>query len=102
MFGGSESIEPRKIDKLNEAFEFLEAFMGDSMWMAGDIITIADYSVVATVSTIEVSELCHKKLSSLLSSRSLLIIIIIFFYGICDRVLLTFTFRPAVLIYPSM
>lgn len=54
-----KSEEPREVDekklqKLGEAFAFLEAFMGDSQYMAGDEITIADYSLVATVSSIEV------------------------------------------------
>ncbi|EEB12529.1 GSTD1-5 protein, putative [Pediculus humanus corporis] len=50
---GSNRIDLKKINKLGEAFEFLEAFMGDSLFMAGNVMTIADYSIVATVSTIE-------------------------------------------------
>lgn len=48
-------LDKEKVKKLKEAFEFLEIFMGESDWMAGDDITIADYSLVATVSTIEVN-----------------------------------------------
>ncbi|KAK6628455.1 hypothetical protein RUM43_002270 [Polyplax serrata] len=46
-------LDAKKVSKIHEAFEFLEAFMADSMWMSGDAITIADYSLVATVSSIE-------------------------------------------------
>ncbi|KAL0275072.1 UNVERIFIED_CONTAM: hypothetical protein PYX00_003052 [Menopon gallinae] len=46
-------VDEEKLTRLKEAFEFLEIFMGDSEWMAGDDITIADYSLAVTVSTIE-------------------------------------------------
>nr|CAD7268541.1 unnamed protein product [Timema shepardi] len=46
--------DPEKLKKLEEAFEFLEKFLTGSAWVAGDKITIADYAVIASVSTAEV------------------------------------------------
>nr|CAD7423568.1 unnamed protein product [Timema monikensis] len=46
--------DPEKFKKLEEAFEFLEKFLTGSAWVAGDKITIADYAVIASVSTAEV------------------------------------------------
>ena len=39
--------------KLEEALEFLDIFLADSKYAAGDNVTIADYSLIASVSTLE-------------------------------------------------
>nr|WCC58221.1 glutathione S-transferase [Pharsalia antennata] len=52
-FGGA-SFDPEKLEKLNEAFKFLDGFLTDSEYAAGDKLTLADLSLVATVSTCEV------------------------------------------------
>jgi glutathione S-transferase len=42
------------MDKVEEAFSILDTYLEGHDWVAGDQITIADYSIVATVSTVEV------------------------------------------------
>jgi len=53
MFGGQE-FDSEKYKKLEEAFEFLDTFLSQSSYCAGENITIADHSVVSSVSTAEV------------------------------------------------
>jgi glutathione S-transferase len=53
MFDGQEA-EPEKLDKINEALQYLNQFLEDQDWVAGDSMTIADISVVVTVSNSEV------------------------------------------------
>jgi len=52
MFAGG-SYEPAKLVKIEDAFKFLDEFLGLSAFAAGDKLTIADLSLVATVSTFE-------------------------------------------------
>jgi len=54
MFGGAPRDE-EKLKKLEEALGFLNTFLEGSKYAAGDNITIADHSLLASVSTIEVS-----------------------------------------------
>jgi glutathione S-transferase len=42
-------------EKLEEALEILDNTLKGQTWVAGNNITIADYSIVVTVSSIEVS-----------------------------------------------
>lgn len=42
-------------EKLEEALNILDNTLKGQTWVAGDNITIADYSIVVTVSCIEVS-----------------------------------------------
>ncbi|XP_049856687.1 glutathione S-transferase 1-1-like [Schistocerca gregaria] len=53
VFAGA-SYDPEKLKKLEEAYEFLNKFLEDNEWVAGNSITIADYSLMASVSTAEV------------------------------------------------
>nr|ADR30117.1 glutathione S-transferase delta [Locusta migratoria]AEB91971.1 glutathione S-transferase delta 1 [Locusta migratoria] len=53
MFGGA-SYDPEKLKKLEEAYEFLNKFLEGSDWVAGNSITIADYTIMASVSTAEI------------------------------------------------
>ncbi|XP_053686799.1 glutathione S-transferase D7-like [Sabethes cyaneus] len=55
---GATSTEEQR-DKLYEALGFLETYLGRSRYAAGDHLTIADVSLVSTVSAIE---LCRIKL----------------------------------------
>lgn len=48
--------DPEKFKKIEEAFAFLNTFLGDSKYAAGDHVTLADISLVATVSSFEVAE----------------------------------------------
>lgn len=45
--------DPEKLKRLEEAFGFLNTFLESSKYAAGDSLTLADISLVATVSTIE-------------------------------------------------
>jgi glutathione S-transferase len=42
------------LEKLEDAVNILDKFLEGQTWTAGNNITIADYSIVATVSSIEV------------------------------------------------
>ncbi|XP_065367778.1 glutathione S-transferase 1-like [Calliphora vicina] len=49
----NETKVPRaKIDTLHEIYEFLEVFLKDTQYMAGNDLTIADFSIVATVTSL--------------------------------------------------
>nr|WCC58228.1 glutathione S-transferase [Pharsalia antennata] len=49
------AFDPEKLNKLNEAFEFLDGFLANSEFAAGDNLTLADLSLVATVSTCDIT-----------------------------------------------
>jgi len=53
MFAGG-SYEPAKLTKCDEAFQFLETFLTSTPYTAGDCLTLADLTLVATVTTYEV------------------------------------------------
>lgn len=53
---GSASFDPEKKKKMDEAMGFLNTFIGDSAYAAGDKLTIADLALVATVSTYDVAD----------------------------------------------
>lgn len=48
--------DPEKLKKLEEAVEFLDGFLADSAYAAGDKPTIADYALIASFSTLDVAE----------------------------------------------
>ncbi|KAL3277731.1 hypothetical protein HHI36_013072 [Cryptolaemus montrouzieri] len=54
-FGGAQTFDSSKMDKIKEAFQFLNVFLQNQDFVAGDHLTVADLSIVATVSTYEVS-----------------------------------------------
>ncbi|XP_060525565.1 glutathione S-transferase 1-like [Cylas formicarius] len=51
MFGGAPA-DSAKLDKIKEAFKFLDTFIGGNDYVAGSTLTVADLSLVATASTI--------------------------------------------------
>lgn len=53
VFEGAEP-DAAKYSKLELGYEILDKYLEDHTWAAGDHLTIADFSLVATVSTIEV------------------------------------------------
>jgi glutathione S-transferase len=77
MFEGKE-YDPQKLVKFEEALGFLNTFLGQSTYAAGEHITIADLALVATISSIQLGvgfdlskyedivrwyELCKKEIS---------------------------------------
>jgi glutathione S-transferase len=53
MFAGVPITED-KTKKLEEAFEFLNTFLADSEYVAGNALTVADISLVASVTSMQV------------------------------------------------
>jgi glutathione S-transferase len=54
IFEGAEP-DPASYSKMELGFETLDKYLDDQAWAAGDHLTIADFALVATVSTAEVS-----------------------------------------------
>ena len=53
MFGGAPLTED-KVKRLEEAFEFLNTFLANSDFVAGNTVTVADISLAASVTSIQV------------------------------------------------
>ncbi|CAH1154996.1 unnamed protein product [Phaedon cochleariae] len=47
------SYDPTKLEKINDAFKFLDLFIGDNDYSTGSNLTLADLALVVTVSTYE-------------------------------------------------
>ena len=52
---GRKAADPDHVAAFGEPIELLEKFLEGKEWVAGDNITIADYSIVTTISHMEVS-----------------------------------------------
>lgn len=52
FLGGSDDVE--KLKKVEDALGFLDTFLDKQNYVAGHHLTIADISLIATVSTVEV------------------------------------------------
>jgi glutathione S-transferase len=50
-----EPADPEKLKKADEAVELLDGFLASSTYAAGEKITIADYSLIASFSTFDVA-----------------------------------------------
>jgi len=55
MFAG-QALDQAKVQKVDDTFAFLEIYLKDGGFVAGNKLTIADFSMAAVVSTIET---CH-------------------------------------------
>ncbi|KAL3283064.1 hypothetical protein HHI36_006221 [Cryptolaemus montrouzieri] len=53
LFQGIGDICDDDRDKIIEAFGFMEKYLENSAWMAGDEMTVADLSILATMASIE-------------------------------------------------
>lgn len=53
MFGPGP-FDKSKLEKINDAFKFLETFLSSTPFAAGDNLTLADLALVATVSSYDV------------------------------------------------
>nr|QYA72012.1 glutathione S-transferase [Anoplophora glabripennis] len=51
---GGGPPDPEKLKKANESLEFLDTFLNDSEFVAGDHLTLADLSLVVQISNLEV------------------------------------------------
>lgn len=49
MFHGQNQIPQEKINDVIEAYGFVNTFLDGSKWIAGDQVTIADFSIFETV-----------------------------------------------------
>lgn len=54
IFGNATSLDPSKKRKLDQALEHLNAFLTESKYAAGDHLTIADFSLLASAATMMV------------------------------------------------
>jgi glutathione S-transferase len=53
--GASTVIDAEAKSKLYEAFEWLDSYLEQNDWFVGETVTIADLSILATLSTAVVS-----------------------------------------------
>ncbi|KAJ3663901.1 hypothetical protein Zmor_008119 [Zophobas morio] len=51
---GKKSIDDSDKESVNAVYAFLETFLEKKSWMAGESVTIADYNLYATVTTLNV------------------------------------------------
>lgn len=51
VFEGKTTIDEKDKEHFVEAYGFLNTFLDGKQWVAGDFISVADYSIVATVSS---------------------------------------------------
>ncbi|CAH1154994.1 unnamed protein product [Phaedon cochleariae] len=54
IFFGDGKSDPAKFEKVNDAFKFLDIFIGNNDYSTGNNLTLADLALVSTVSTFEV------------------------------------------------
>ncbi|KAF2902737.1 hypothetical protein ILUMI_03445 [Ignelater luminosus] len=52
--GQANSVPAEKAAEIQEAYEFLEKFLEDRQWMACDNVTLADFSLISSVTTADV------------------------------------------------
>lgn len=51
----NKNFDEEKFKKLEEAFEFLEVYLGKTTYVAGDKLTVADFCILATITTMKVA-----------------------------------------------
>lgn len=54
VFDGKTTIDQPDADKLVEAYGVLEAFLQGQKWVAGDFLSVADYSLATSAGSIAV------------------------------------------------
>lgn len=55
MMGTSTQITEKAFERIDEACEFLNSFLEDRTWLCGDEITIADLSILCTMTAVEIA-----------------------------------------------
>ncbi|MDK3206137.1 glutathione binding-like protein, partial [Escherichia coli] len=63
IFAGVPKSDDKE-KKITDALEILDTFLASSAWAAGDSITVADFSLVASVSTLEAVDIDLKKFAN--------------------------------------
>lgn len=53
LFLGATVVPKERIDAITEVYDFVETFLKDHDYIAGDQLTIADYSIVTSVTCLE-------------------------------------------------
>lgn len=54
IFTTNSNPSDDKLSKLEEALSYIEQFLDNHTWVAGQYLTIADFAMIPTISTIEV------------------------------------------------
>ncbi|EEZ98838.1 Glutathione S-transferase 1-1-like Protein [Tribolium castaneum] len=54
IYGEKKTITSEDTKAAEEVYSFLEAFLEGRQWLTGDFVTIADYSLIATTSSLNV------------------------------------------------
>jgi len=57
LFRGQETPDPEKLTKVHEALGWLNSWLEGKKYITGDNVTVADHSLVATISTFDASGL---------------------------------------------
>ncbi|KAH0820124.1 hypothetical protein GEV33_002665 [Tenebrio molitor] len=53
IYGGERSVPLEKIQRVEEAYGFVEKFLQGQDWIAGDAVTIADFSIISSITTLD-------------------------------------------------
>lgn len=56
---GLKSILTESREKLTDTLTVLDGFLSNTKWVAGNNITIADYSILGTITTVKVGPFIH-------------------------------------------
>ncbi|XP_032590727.1 glutathione S-transferase 1 [Drosophila grimshawi] len=54
LFGGMTVVPKERIEAIIQVYDFLEAFLKDHDYMAGDQLTIADFSLISSISSLDI------------------------------------------------
>lgn len=52
LFLGKTEVPQERIDAITEAYDFVEAFLKDQTYVAGNQLTIADFSLISSISSL--------------------------------------------------
>lgn len=55
LYKGAKKIPDENREKLTSTLSFLDGLLGTTKWFAGDEMTIADFAILGTITTVKVS-----------------------------------------------
>ena len=67
VFRGEETPDPEKLTKVHEALGWLNSWLEGKKYVTGENVTVADHSLVATISTFDASGLDMSKHTNVLA-----------------------------------